>query len=80
MVGDIETYTATVTPVDKFAQNVTWDLSNNDLASITEEGELTGLKSGRITVRATYQDESYKVVGRYSVLIISNENTLNRHH
>ena len=32
MVGDIETYTATVTPVDKFAQNVTWDLSNNDLS------------------------------------------------
>ena len=72
-VGDKELYTAVVTPSDKFSQNVTWDISNNNLAEISENGEVTGLKSGRITVRATYKDDQYIVVGRFSVLIISDE-------
>lgn len=51
---------ATVTPNNATNQNVTWALtSGNELAIISQEGMLTALADGTVTVTATSEDGDY---------------------
>ena len=74
-VGDEEKYSATVTPTDQYSQNVIWTISNPDIASIDEEGNVVALSVGRATIKATYQDDKYNVAGRFSIKVIASKET-----
>ena len=70
-VGDEVKYVATVTPSDKYKQDVVWTISNPSIASIDEDGNLVALSIGRATIKATYQDDKYNVAGRFSIKVIA---------
>ena len=71
-VGDVAKYNAEVTPSDKYNQKVIWTISNPDIATIDEEGNVVAIAAGRATIKATYQDDKYNVVGRISIKVIAN--------
>jgi PelA/Pel-15E family pectate lyase len=50
--------TATVLPSDAFNKEVTWSVSDSNIALITETGLLTGIKNGTVKVTATAKDGS----------------------
>lgn len=59
-VGKSVTLTCEVTPSTATNRNVTWSVSDTNVASITNTGVLTGLKDGTVTVTVTTQDGGHK--------------------
>jgi uncharacterized protein YjdB len=59
-VGDAETLTATVEPADTEAtgadQTVTWSSSDTGIATVDENGVVTGVAAGTVTITATSVD------------------------
>lgn len=60
--------TAVVTPEDATDKSVTWSVDDEDVATIDEEGLLTALSEGTVTVKATANDES-EVVGELEITV-----------
>ncbi|GEC71203.1 hypothetical protein FFL01_07420 [Flavobacterium flevense] len=56
--GTPKQLTATVLPTDASQKEVTWSVSDSEIAVITETGLLTGLKNGTVKVTATAKDGS----------------------
>ena len=54
-VGDSETLTATVTPDNATNKNVSWTSSNATIATV-ENGRVTGVKPGSVTITAKTED------------------------
>ncbi|MBP5539782.1 MAG: Ig-like domain-containing protein [Bacteroidales bacterium] len=54
-VGDSETLTATVTPPDATNKNVSWTSSDPTIATV-ENGRVTGVKPGSVTITAKTED------------------------
>ena len=52
-VGDTETLTATVSPADASDGSVTWTSSDETVATVDENGTVTGVKAGTATITAT---------------------------
>lgn len=52
-IGETETLTATVLPVDVLNKNVTWSSSNEAVARITADGTVTAIAKGVATITAT---------------------------
>lgn len=52
-VGGTIEFTATVAPDNTTDKTVTWTTDNNDVATINEQGTLTAVKEGQVTVTAT---------------------------
>ena len=50
---------ATVTPANATDQRVTWTSSNTTIATVTNDGLVTGLKAGTATITATTVDGGY---------------------
>ena len=55
-VGDKVTLTATVTPDNAANKKVTWDSSNEEVATVDENGVVTGLKAGDATITVKTED------------------------
>lgn len=55
-IGGKERLTPIVTPVHATNQNVTWSSSNNLVATVDNDGEITAHKSGEVTITVTTQD------------------------
>ena len=70
-VGDEGTYTATILPAAA-SQEVTWSVSDEEIATISATGVLTTLKAGIITVTATSVADG-TIVGELEVVILANE-------
>ena len=51
-VGDIRTLTATVKPNSLTTEEVIWTSSDNKIASISWDGEITAIKAGTVTITA----------------------------
>ena len=51
--GESITLTATITPDNATDKTITWTSSNPEIASVTNEGLVTGLKAGTATISAT---------------------------
>lgn len=53
-----DTLTATVKPADATSQDVTWESSDTDIATVSEDGTVTAVSAGRATITATAADGS----------------------
>ena len=53
-----DTLTATVKPADATNQDVTWESSDTDIATVSEDGTVTAVSAGRATITATAADGS----------------------
>ena len=54
--GGSDKLTATVTPDDAYAKDVTWTTSDKNIAEIAEDGTITAKTAGRATITATAND------------------------
>lgn len=57
-VGDSETLTATVKPDDATDKTVIWNSSNTSIAAVDDNGKVTALKGGSVTITATAGEKS----------------------
>ncbi|XWN53283.1 DUF5057 domain-containing protein [Anoxybacillus flavithermus] len=51
-IGETTTLTATVAPNDATYKTITWRSSNPNIASVDENGRVTGLSTGQVTITA----------------------------
>ena len=58
IVGETQALTVTVTPADATQQDVAWTSSNTSIATVTQDGTVTGVAPGSATVTATAVDGS----------------------
>lgn len=58
LVGGNETLTATVLPEDATNQNVTWKSDKPEIASVDDNGKVTGVAAGEATITVTTEDGS----------------------
>ena len=56
LVGGNETLTATVLPEDATNQNVTWESDKPEIASVDDNGKVTGVAAGEATITVTTED------------------------
>jgi uncharacterized protein YjdB len=56
--GDIEYLTAIIEPANATNQNVTWKSSNDDVATVSQLGAVTGIFPGSATITVTTEDGS----------------------
>ena len=58
-VGDSETLTPTVTPAEAKAKDVTWESSDETVATVDENGVVTGVAKGEAIITATTIDGGF---------------------
>ena len=58
VAGNTLTLTATITPSNAENKNITWSSSNEEIATVTQAGVVTGIGAGTVTITATAQDGS----------------------
>lgn len=68
--GDARQLTATVLPEDAWNQTVIWTSSNNKIATVSKQGVVTAIKSGKATVTAASQDTGKKATCKITVSVI----------
>ena len=77
--GEHLTLSATILPATATNKAFTWSVADTDIATITAEGVLTGIKNGFTTVTATASDASKKtgtavvIVGDPSSIALTSE-------
>ena len=71
-VGESVNLYAEITPADKKEGGVKWHSNNEDLATITTDGVLTGVKAGRVSITATAVSDE-KAVGKIYIKIVEEE-------
>ena len=73
-IGESVQLSYTITPEAKAEGGVIWHSNNEELATITTDGVLTGVKSGRVSITATaVSDEA--AIGKIFVKIVEEEIT-----
>lgn len=71
-VGESITLSATVKPVEKAKLGVTWKSNNEEIATITSDGIVTGVAEGRVSITATSLDDS-SAVGKIYIKVTEPE-------
>ena len=72
MVGESVNLYAEINPESKREGGVTWHSNNENLATITSDGVLTGIKAGRVSITATAVSDE-KAVGKIYIKITEEE-------
>lgn len=77
-----KTLKATITPSDATDTSVTWKSSNNAVATVDDNGTVTGVASGTATITATTTDGGYEAVCGVTVYpmitsVVTGENAFN---
>ena len=60
--GETEQLEAVIDPEDAANQNVVWTSSDDEIASVDENGVVTGVKAGTVAITATTEDGNYSAV------------------
>ena len=76
-VGGTIKLTAKVTPDNATNKSVTWSSSNPSIARVDQNGNVTGLKAGKVTITATTADGGHKTTYEVTVKAASNNNANN---
>ncbi len=71
-IGNSINLTAVVTPDNATNKGVTWSSSNKNVAKVDQNGKVTGLKAGKVTITATTVDGGHEAT--YTVTIKASEN------
>ena len=71
-VGTEATFTAVVEPSQKVPQDVIWSSSNDSIASINEDGVVTGISLGRVAIIATSKADS-KATSKVYIKVVEKE-------
>ncbi|MEL6560242.1 MAG: Ig-like domain-containing protein [Bacteroidota bacterium] len=58
LVGTTQTLEATIVPVETFNQTVTWSSSDDAVATVSENGLVTAIRAGTVTITAMATDGS----------------------
>lgn len=66
-VGKSTTFVATVTPDNATNKKVTWSSSDEKIATVNENGVVTGIKEGTATITATTEDGNKKATATITV-------------
>ncbi|MDR0507672.1 MAG: Ig-like domain-containing protein [Dysgonamonadaceae bacterium] len=69
--GESQTITVTIFPENATNKNVKWSSSASEIASISENGEVTAVKLGSATITATTEDGGEKAT--VSVSVVAND-------
>ena len=72
-VGDTETLIPTITPDNATSQNITWESSNEEIAIVDSEGNITGLKSGNATITSITKDGNKKATCEITVVAVEDD-------
>ena len=67
-IGGSETLTATVAPADATNKNVTWKSSDATVATVDDNGKVTGVAAGEATITVTTEDGGKTATCKVSVL------------
>lgn len=70
-----ETLTATIAPADATKQEVTWTSSNEEVATVDENGAITTVKAGQTTITVTTEDGGFTATCTVTVNKIADEIT-----
>lgn len=76
--GNNRTLTATITPVNATNKNVTWQSSDNAIASVDANGKVTAVKAGEVTITVTTEDGGKKATCSVKVFNATTAFTDNR--
>lgn len=66
-VGSSIKLTATVTPENATNKNVTWSSSNTRIAKVDQNGNVTGVKAGKVTITVTTVEGGHKATHSVTV-------------
>lgn len=76
--GDKITLTAVVLPDYSSNKDVTWSSSDETIATVDQNGVVTGKKEGQVTISCTTKDGGYVANCKVTVVISANSVTLNK--
>ena len=75
-IGDVVQLEATVTPDDATNKGITWTSSDDSIATVDDNGKVTALKAGKVTITATSEsNDSIKATCTISVKAKENQGT-----
>ena len=66
-IGDKEKVTATISPSNATDKNIIWTSSGSKVASVDENGNITALKAGTVTITAKTRDSGIKAKVKVTV-------------
>lgn len=69
-MGKTEELEVVFTPADAENKNVTWDSSDNSVATVSSSGEVKGLDVGEATITATSEEGGFKATCKVKVLAV----------
>ncbi len=76
--GKSETLTATVSPSDATDKTVTWQSSNNTIATVDQNGRVTAVNAGSAVITVTTNDGSKTATCKVTVVILVTSLSLNK--
>ena len=76
--GETTTLEAVVTPENAYLKDVTWKSSDTSIAKVDENGVVTGVSSGTVTITATSKDSGVTATKEINVVVRPKSITLNK--
>jgi len=68
IIGENASLVATVTPTNATDQNITWSSNNNSVATVDQNGSVTAMAIGNVTITATTSDGGFTASSMVNVI------------
>lgn len=76
--GDVKKLTATISPANAYQKEIIWTSSDPRIATVDQEGNVTGVSSGNVTIAATSKDRGFFADIALSVVVRPKKITLDQ--